>query len=259
MKLIGVEDITKVERKVSLKSSRVALILDRGISLISVIYNCLDKKITYVPIDPNMPDSRISDIINDANVGTVITHQNYLRKLQVDNVICVDVDDIIDFDPTETDNETAYILFTSGSTGDPKGVEVTREGLFNFIDGISEIIDFSPGKRIACLTTMSFDIFFLESIMALFKGLTIVLANEDEQRNPKLMEKLIQDNAVDMVQMTPSRMQLLLNHDKELTCLKNVKRIMIGGEPFPISLLKTLQEKTNSKIYNMYGPTETTI
>ena len=76
MKLIGVEDITKVERKVSLKSSRVALILDRGISLISVIYNCLDKKITYVPIDPNMPDSRISDIINDANVGTVITHQN---------------------------------------------------------------------------------------------------------------------------------------------------------------------------------------
>ena len=259
MKLIGVEDITKVERKVSLKSSRVALILDRGISLISVIYNCLDKKITYVPIDPNMPDSRISDIINDANVGTVITHQNYLRKLQVDNVICVDVDDIIDFDPTETDNETAYILFTSGSTGDPKGVEVTREGLFNFIDGISEIIDFSPGKRIACLTTMSFDIFFLESIMALFKGLTIVLANEDEQRNPKLMAKLIQDNAVDMVQMTPSRMQLLLNHDKELTCLKNVKRIMIGGEPFPISLLKTLQEKTNSKIYNMYGPTETTI
>lgn len=62
-----------------------------------------------------------------------------------------------------------------------------------------------------------------------------------------------------MVQMTPSRMQLLLNYDKELSCLKNVKEIMIGGESFPLSLLRRLKEKTNAKIYNMYGPTETTI
>ncbi len=95
--------------------------------------------------------------------------------------------------------------------------------------------------------------------MALQKGLTVVLANEDEQRNPKLMAKLIHDNAVDMIQMTPSRMQLLLNHDKDLSCLKNVKEIMIGGEPFPLKLLQTLQNKTSAKIYNMYGPTETTI
>lgn len=73
------------------------------------------------------------------------------------------------------------------------------------------------------------------------------------------MAKLIQDNEVDMVQMTPSRMQLLLNYDKELSCLKNVKEIMIGGESFPLSLLRRLKEKTNAKIYNMYGPTETTI
>lgn len=95
--------------------------------------------------------------------------------------------------------------------------------------------------------------------MALYKGLTVILANKEEQRNPKFMAQLIRDNAVDMVQMTPSKMQLLLNHDKELFCLKNVKEIMIGGEPFPISLLHTLQEKTTAKIYNMYGPTETTI
>ena len=95
--------------------------------------------------------------------------------------------------------------------------------------------------------------------MALYKGLNVILANEDEQRNPKLMAKLIQENNIDMIQLTPSRMQLLLNHDKNLSCLKNVKEIMIGGEPFPLGLLKTLQENTTAKIYNMYGPTETTI
>ena len=95
--------------------------------------------------------------------------------------------------------------------------------------------------------------------MALNKGLTVVLADEEEQRNPKLMAKFIQDNAVDIIQMTPSRMQLLLNYDKELICLKSVKEIMIGGEAFPFGLLQTLQEKTTARIYNMYGPTETTI
>lgn len=260
MDIICVNDFVNSNRKVlPIKTNRVAFILDRNISLISSIYNCLDKNITYIPIDPNIPKSRISDMIKDAGVDTVITHQNHFEKLHVNNVICVDVNEVIDFESAETDNVTAYILFTSGSTGKPKGVEVTREGLFNFIEGVSEIIDFTPGKRIACLTTVSFDIFFLESIMALYKGLTVVLANEDEQRNPKLMAKLIQDKAVDMIQMTPSRMQLLLNHDKELACLKNVKEIMIGGEPFPLSLLRALQDKTIAKIYNMYGPTETTI
>lgn len=179
------------------------------------------------------------------------------------NDIMSDVELDIKFIPSlqtiSVEEDVVYILYTSGTTGTPKGVKVTWEGLLNFIEGISEIIDFSPGKRIACFTTVAFDIFFLESIMALYKGLTVVLANEDEQRNPRLMAKLIHDNAVDMVQMTPSRMQVLLNHDKELSCLKNVKEIMIGGEAFPLGLLKTLQAKTNAKIYNMYGPTETTI
>lgn len=95
--------------------------------------------------------------------------------------------------------------------------------------------------------------------MALDKGLTVVLANEDEQHNTKLMAKLIKDNAVEIIQMTPSRMQLLLDYDKELSSLKGVKDIMLGGELFPDSLLHTLQEKTTAKIYNMYGPTEATI
>lgn len=259
MEIITTSELNKAEQKIKLYSNRIGVILDRNISLISAMYNCFNKHISYVPIDPNFPQARIDQILSDAEVNTVLTHTKYSNKVKVENVIYVDANESVDFDVTIAENNIAYILYTSGSTGTPKGVKVTREGLFNFIEGISEVLDFSPRKRIACLTTVSFDIFFLESIMALYKGLTVILANENEQRNPKLMAALIQDSDVDMIQMTPSRMQLLLNHDKELLCLKNIKEIMIGGEPFPLGLLRTLQEKTTAKIYNMYGPTETTI
>lgn len=223
----------------------VALIMKRSPELLFLIYHLFENKIAFIPIDPNYPVNRIEYILGDSAPDVALSDiiKNYNYNKTTKNHL----------------TEAAYILYTSGSTGNPKGVEVTREGLLNFSESISEIIDFSPGKRIACLTTISFDIFFLESIIAMQKGLTVVLANEDEQYNPKLMAKFIQNNAIEMIQMTPSKMQLLLNHDKELSCLKNVREIMIGGEPFPFSLLRTLQEKTTAKIYNMYGPTETTI
>jgi len=228
-------------------ATRVAILMKRTPDLLFTIFECLKKHITFIPIDPTYPKEHIQYIIDDSKPDAIISD--------------VDMDiNCTKHDQTTTDEiDIAYILYTSGSTGNPKGVEIHRSALFNFIEGVSEIIDFSEGKRIACLTTVSFDIFLLESVMAIYKGLTVVLADENEQRNPKLMAKLIQENMVNMIQMTPSRMQLLLNYDKELSCLKSIQDIMIGGEPFPLSLLHILQNKTDARIYNMYGPTETTV
>ena len=241
--------------------SIVGILSDRNAELLYLIKALFDNRITFIPIDPLFPQERIQYIIHDSNIKAIISQKKY--KGQLSDMETFFIDDI-KIEPSKRsnnyiENDIAYILYTSGSTGMPKGVEITREALLNFFEGIAEIIDFFVGKRITCLTTVSFDIFFLESIMALHYGLTVVLANEDEQRNPKLMAKLIKDNAVDMIQLTPSRMQLLLNHDKSLSCLKNVKEILIGGESFSLGLLRILQENTTAKIYNMYGPTETTI
>ncbi|WP_051132026.1 non-ribosomal peptide synthetase [Ruminiclostridium papyrosolvens] len=80
-----------------------------------------------------------------------------------------------------------------------------------------------------------------------------------KQKNPKLLNELIIQNHVDMLQSTPSRMQLLLRYDEELQGLKYLKEIMVGGEPLPTSLLERLKCLSNAKIYNLYGPTETTV
>lgn len=239
---------------------KAAIFTNRVQGIHNLYKRLFDQGIPFLPLDTSLPEERINQYLTIAGYSTILTHLEHRDRLMGCEKVYLDGIDYEEiYKSSKNDENIAYTIFTSGSTGQPKGVEITREALINFIKGISEKIDFSPNKKIACFTTVTFDIFFLESIVALQKGLTVVLANEDEQHNPKLMAKLIHDKAVDMIQMTPSRMQLLLNHDKELSCLKNVKEIMIGGEPFPLKLLQTLQNKTSAKIYNMYGPTETTI
>ncbi len=242
----------------------VAIILERTPMLLTLIKTLFEYEITFIPIDKDLPAEKIHYLLQDSNAEVVVTQlqsidmSSYYESAVIENITIYNKKQELNCNE-EHHKDIAYIIYTSGSTGQPKGIEITRYALLNFIEGITEIIDFSQEKRMACLTTVSFDTFLLESLMALYKGLTVVLGNEDEKCNPKLMAKLIQDKAVDMIQMTPSRLQMLLNYDKELSCLKNLKEIMIGGEPLPLSLLRTLQEKTTAKIYNMYGSTETTI
>lgn len=156
-------------------------------------------------------------------------------------------------------DDIAYLIYTSGTTGVPKGVEITRANLENLVQGICEIIPFSSQNKIICLTTISFDIFFVESILPLIKGAEVILADEIEQKNPRLMARIIEESEADIMQVTPSRMQLLYNYDNTFKCLKHVKKLMIGGERLPEALLQSLQKKIQANIYNMYGPTETTI
>ena len=95
--------------------------------------------------------------------------------------------------------------------------------------------------------------------MALYSGFTVVLAAEKERINPKLMIDLIIKKDVNVIQMTPSALQMLWLADRNLSFLSKVHTVMVGGEDFPQALLQALRDNTRAKIYNMYGPTETTI
>jgi acyl-coenzyme A synthetase/AMP-(fatty) acid ligase len=136
---------------------------------------------------------------------------------------------------------------------------IHHQAVHNFIIGMTQRINFTPGKTILALTTISFDIFVLETLLPLLQGLRIVIADERQQLDINLLEELIVKSGVDMLQATPTRMQMFTGNGRPVSCLGNLKEIMVGGEPFPGKLLGDLKQLTSAMIYNMYGPSETTV
>jgi amino acid adenylation domain-containing protein len=243
----------------------VAIMVNRSLEMIIGIMAILKAGGAYLPIDPEYPGERIKYMLEDSETGILLTQDELNSKAEFRGIV-LDLNDrrvfqkgAVELAKVNTARDLAYIIYTSGSTGQPKGVMIEHRAVHNFIRGITERIDFTAGKTILALTTISFDIFGLETLLALAGGLKIVIASEQEQLNPMLLSEVIIQNRIEMLQITPSRLQLLLSDEHYRSCFENLTEIMIGGEALPESLLGEVRKLTRAKIYNMYGPTETTI
>ncbi|NEW09285.1 amino acid adenylation domain-containing protein [Paenibacillus sp. SYP-B3998] len=156
-------------------------------------------------------------------------------------------------------DQLAYIIFTSGSTGKPKGVMIEHRSILNLNRSMCEIAGFSEHESVLCVTKICFDIHIVETLLPLMNGLRVIIADEDEQRDPKLLNRLLLRHPADVVQTTPSRMKLLLGDPQSLEGLRGARQVILGGEALSPALLEQLGHSTGADIYNMYGPTETAV
>lgn len=243
----------------------VGIMVNRSSEMIISILAVLKSGACYIPIDPEYPQDRIEYMLNNSNAKLLLTFKRLENKVTFDNKLFVELDN--ELYNSNKDNlininkpdDLAYIIYTSGSTGKPKGVMLKHSNINNFIQGMCNVVDFNSRKTIVSVTTISFDIFVLESLLPLQRGLKIVIANENEQNDARLFNALCLKNNVNIIQTTPSRFQVLISNLNELDYLEGITDILVGGESFPKMLLEKLQQLTKANIYNVYGPTETTV
>ncbi|MFZ5352311.1 MAG: amino acid adenylation domain-containing protein [Bacillota bacterium] len=243
----------------------VGIMVNRSLEMIIALLAVLKSGGAYLPIDPDYPYGRIEHMLSDSKAKLLLTMKGLSKGIDFTGQI-IELDDETSYSAEEsnleiinTSKNLAYLIYTSGSTGKPKAVMIEHKAVVNFIMGIADIIDFAQGKTILSVTTISFDIFVLETLLSFAKGLKVIIASELAQRDGKLLLELITKHKVDMLQTTPSRMQLLLNESYSLDVLGRLKELMLGGEPLPDKLLQELKSLPSTSIYNMYGPTETTV
>jgi amino acid adenylation domain-containing protein len=247
------------------KGERVALIVDRSLDMLVSLIAIMKTGHAYVPLDPAHPETRLRQTLEAARPGAVIIDRAEHEALAGNGVgvILLDRDraaidaqssDALADLPKDTD-AAAYIIFTSGSTGQPKGVAVPHKALTNFLVSMAQEPGMGADDTLVAVTTVSFDIAGLELYLPLITGGKVVIADRTQVQDGFALVKLVEESKATVLQGTPTLWQMLV--EAGIGKYAGLK-MLCGGEPLPKELARTLV-KSASELWNMYGPTETTI
>lgn len=244
-------------------ADRIGVLVGRTVDLAAAPLAVMLAGGVYVPLDPQFPESRLQQIVEQSRLSCILADRADLPGALKSGPIVLVADCLRDparavagrlwHSPSADD--TAYIMFTSGSTGRPKGVQIPHRALSNFVSAMQVAPGFGPEDAILAVTTSCFDISILELFLPLTVGGRVIVADERTVRDGRaLLERLRGSNA-GVLQATPTTWRLLIEAgwrgDPQL-------RMLCGGEPMPPALAHDLLERS-PELWNLYGPTETTI
>lgn len=243
----------------------VGIMVERSLEMIVGILAILKAGGAYLPIDPQYPADRTGYMLENSGTRLLLTQKSLAGRIKMNGgIICCDDPELYagvgdNLENVNTSGDLMYVIYTSGSTGKPKGVMLEHRNISNFIAGMRRRILLEDTDVLLCLTTISFDIFVLETWYPLTAGVKLVVSNETQRMEISSLSKTVVGNRVSVVQMTPSRMKLILEDPRSDEFIKGLRMILLGGEPLPQPLFETLRSRTRAVIFNMYGPTETAV
>ena len=243
------------------RGDRVALCLERSAELVMTLLAILKTGATYVPLDPTYPVERLRFILEDAQVSLLITEQAETVEMaqQMETPVLklpqhqAHITAPLPHSPTA--NDLAYLIYTSGSTGTPKGVPIQHQSLTNLLASMAQAPGMTAQDTLLAVTTPAFDIAALELFLPLTVGGTLVIASQDTVRDPQSLATQLEHHDVTLMQATPATWRLLVESGWQG---KSNLKLLCGGEALEPSLAQRLLD-CGAELWNLYGPTETTI
>jgi len=250
------------------RGHRVGLAAARSVEMIVAQLAVLKSGAAYVPLDPANPSERLAYIANDAELALILTYGDQdagfaawaqlVPQLAIADALSEGASsgaqDVRASAPGPDD--PAYVLYTSGSTGEPKGVVIRHRSVVNVLASLAVEPALTPGDRLLAVSTLSFDISVVETLLPLGAGAVIVLAGREDVGDGAALLRLIEMHGVTVMQATPSTWYLLLGIG--WTGSPRFRKALVGGEPLPPDLASALVARCE-EVWNMYGPTETTV
>lgn len=242
----------------------VGIYLDRSLGLVIGLLGILKAGAAYVPLDPSFPPERLAYMIQDAGISSVVTRSDLLEAFPRGEwtPICLDSDGRAIRAKSGSapavllrSSNLAYTIYTSGSSGKPKGVMIEHRSVVNCLSAMQREPGFDRRDVMVAVTTISFDIAALEIFLPLISGGKLVIASKNEATDGSLLAQLVRRSQATKLQATPGTWRLLIDADWKAT---SEFKMLCGGEVLPRELGNQLLER-GGELWNMYGPTETTI
>jgi amino acid adenylation domain-containing protein/non-ribosomal peptide synthase protein (TIGR01720 family) len=246
----------------------VGICLERSSELIISLLAIIKAGAAYLPLDPDYPLERLSYMIDHSQVKVILTKE-YLTSLTVDSstkIIYLDhLENTVsvqsqDNPVSEVKPENlAYVIYTSGSTGKPKGIQIQHQGLVNLLTTMKKQPGINKKDVFNAVATICFDIAGVEIYLPLIVGAKVVIITREIATDGIKLLQQIKDEKITIMQATPATWQMLITAglNKE-TLKKNKIKMLCGGEALTTQLANQLLE-TGGELWNLYGPTETTI
>ncbi len=245
----------------------VGICMERSLEMMVALLAILKAGGAYVPLEPSYPSERLAFMLSDSSMQVLLSQQHLLPRLPKHELptICLDVGrKEIDKEPVENPSggaspeNLAYIMYTSGSTGQPKGVLMPHRAVCNHLCWYQEQFHLTAADRYLQKTALSFDPSVTECFSPLLVGAPVVLAQPEGQRDSAYLVQTIREQHITIMQLVPTLLQMLLL-ESDLGKCTSLRYVTCGAEVLPRADQQRFQAVLPIDLYNIYGPTETCI
>jgi amino acid adenylation domain-containing protein len=250
--------------QMKLEKRPIGICIDRSVNMVSALLGIIKSGSPYLPIDPILPDKRIEYMINDCQVPIVITSSEYTEKFRNTNAKVFNIDEfewnLITENPAVNvrAEDLLYVIYTSGTSGKPKGVMLNHKGrVNNFFDFINRF-HIAENDRLLSVSALSFDMTAFDILGVLASGAAIVLPDKTEEREPEKWYELIDKYKVSIWHSAPALLKLLIEKmETDLLRPMQLRLVLLGGDWIPLDLQRRLSRFNGKMQYiSLGGATE---